>query len=40
MKYGTFGLKIDFEDENIIRKKEIKIDDIKKLVHQLELKFR
>jgi len=37
---GMFNLKIDYEDENIVRRKTNKIKEVKKIVEDLELKFR
>jgi len=40
MNKGKFGVKIDYDNENIIKQKYEKISDIKKLVHKLEMKFK
>lgn len=40
MRRGLFDVKIDYDDENIIKKRFDKIEEVKRLVDRLVPKFR
>lgn len=40
MRRACFGVKIDYDNENVVKSKANKIEDIEKLVHKLKLKFK
>lgn len=37
---ALFNFRLDYDDENIIKAKANKIKDIKKIIKQLEVKFK
>ncbi len=40
MRRGVFGVRIDLDDEPILKQKCNKISEIKKTIRQLEAKFK